>query len=120
MNGTRRSIMVAWLVGLVLCGMAGAGTYPHKRDGMVYGLYAGWGWTTLSATDITQDPPLERESDTARPLESPLSFSAVGAGSVIRRSATRGSRVRRNSRSSAAQALSARTSLSQVRLPCAV
>ena len=65
MNGMQRSIVIAWLLAGGLCATAAVAGHSHVRDGMVYGLYVGGGWTTLSATDITQNPPLERESDTS-------------------------------------------------------
>jgi len=64
MNVIQRSILVALLL-VMLGSTASAGQHPHTRTGWVWGLYGGWGWTSLSATDVSQEDPLVRESDTA-------------------------------------------------------
>lgn len=68
MNRFFGTITIAGFLVALLCGTATAGKHPHTRGGWNYGFYVGWGWTTMSATDISQDPPLERESDSANDL----------------------------------------------------
>ncbi len=53
--------VVAVLVGMT-AGAAGAAGYGNVRDGWMYGLNLGWGWTKLAATDVSQATPLDLES----------------------------------------------------------
>lgn len=70
MGRTCRVVTALLLVG-VLAGSAVAGGYGHVRDGWMYGLNLGYGWTKLAATDVSQAQPLD--------LTSPWSGDFTGA-----------------------------------------